>query len=111
MKIIFLSFLVVFPFSFSALAHDDCESLVADNCVEGRICGELKNGTCYVWNSTKACGRYCASGKTCAYSKNNTCYVWDTIVACGRNSCTVNKTCGALKNGTCFFYNETVTCN
>jgi hypothetical protein len=110
-KIFLLGLLVSFSLSASVLAHDDCEERFEQNCVEGRVCAELKNGTCYVWNTTKACGRYCATGKTCAHSQNNTCFVWDTIVACGRNACTVNRTCGALKNGTCFFYNESVNCN
>jgi hypothetical protein len=84
---------------------------VFENCVEGRSCADLRNGTCYIWNSTKACGRYCATGRRCGYSKNNTCFVWEVTAACGRNVCTVNRTCGASQNGTCFFYNENVSCN
>jgi len=111
MKVFVLGLVLAFSLSPIALAHNDCEDQLAQNCVQGRVCAELKNGTCYVWNTTKACGRYCATGKTCAFSRNNTCYVWDVVAACGRNSCTVNRTCGALSQGTCFFYNETVSCN
>ena len=89
---------------------DELSANVSENCVQGRTCADLRNGTCYIWNTTKACGRYCATGKRCGYQKNNTCFVWEVQAACGRNACTVNRTCGASRNGTCFFYEERVSC-